>query len=512
MELATALIWTLRIALPIVLFWFYFRFQSKEDSKAGPSKFIYGRVLLLNQRRAVLADTGDVPESLANLKLVNEETAPFLFTTGRRGVRGTRESRGTDRDRSGTERRERREERRDMQPDPGSETKGQGQADTSKPPSADVVDAALDEPEVAAAEEKAHLESLLNYVAFNRKDPQRTFLLDEDAAPPPPPPRRPEPVPSADASGGEQKRSSITGDAAERANLEAQMVLRGAINFKRAGVAQDLYDRLHESNVAVTERTFVLLIDACVLSDDLKGSSDFLMKMEAAGFTPDADVLDKVMELYSQKKALRESEKSETDPKAPNPSFLDDLLQGPSTRAKLSSSARLFVPMSEVDLSQAPPPPPTSSNSKSVVTLSKEEVSTAEESGGDELEEVPEQPQRTALKASARPFESASFTAPFAWPEPYHYDEHYDNVYGAEYDPQYDYQHETQPVRSAGAMRGRMGPRGPAKATVESKEKHSAGKKRGKTGSEEKGEVKKSDTAKAKAKDKSGVKMTWVAK
>merc|ERR1719158_343154 len=44
------------------------------------------------------------------------------------------------------------------------------------------------------------------------------------------------------------------------------------------------------------------MIEACIRGGDLPGISDFLQKMEAAGFCPPSNLLDKVMDLYAWQK------------------------------------------------------------------------------------------------------------------------------------------------------------------------------------------------------------------
>merc|ERR1719199_982683 len=97
------------------------------------------------------------------------------------------------------------------------------------------------------------------------------------------------------------------------------------------------------------------MIEACINANDLKGASDFLMKMEAAGHSPELDLLDKVMDLYSQHKMLRAS-----DTAMPAPSMFvgEEKAQDDGPRAKLSSGAPIFVPMFMSGTAQPPPPPP----------------------------------------------------------------------------------------------------------------------------------------------------------
>jgi hypothetical protein len=232
---------------------------------------------------------------------------------------------------------------------------------------------AAPEPTLSPEEEKMHLESLLNYVAFNRKDPQRTFLPDE--APPPPPPK---PLPTKKPDGTKieapaaaapptavaesvpsfDSGSLVTGDEAAKANAEAQMVLGGAIKFRRVDVATNLYDKLIQSQVEISEKTFALMIESCVLASDLKNASDFLLKMEASGHSPETELLDKVMDLYSQVKTTKRENKKANhgtyeDSTARSAGFAespDRIVNAESSkgrtplRTKLSSAANTFIP------------------------------------------------------------------------------------------------------------------------------------------------------------------------
>jgi len=157
------------------------------------------------------------------------------------------------------------------------------------------------------------------------------------------------------------------------------------------------------------------MIEGCVLAGDLKSASDFLMKMETSGFCPESDLLDKVMDLYSQQKSQRQ--KQAEAPKEPTPmgaapsplgagapAFApggggeaaegdaeklaeDDLAKSSSLRSrlKLSSDAPVFVP----SFMPAPPAPPA-----------------ADAPAGERPEEGEGRTSlRTRLVASAKPFE-----------------------------------------------------------------------------------------------------------
>ncbi|CAE7479281.1 CWC27, partial [Symbiodinium natans] len=172
------------------------------------------------------------------------------------------------------------------------------------------------------SEEKMNLESFLNYVAFNKKTQAPT----------------PQVLDLSEAS-------------ADRANAEAQMVLRGSMGFKRVDVAKDLFAQLDAASVDVSATTFTLMIEACVVARDLKSASDFLMKMEASGHSPNSELLDKVLDLYSNQKAQKEVSKADRVKEDPDAEL--DLEAIALTRQKLKSDAPIFVPSFGI-----PPPPP----------------------------------------------------------------------------------------------------------------------------------------------------------
>mmetsp|Transcript_8034 Transcript_8034/g.19951 ORF Transcript_8034/g.19951 Transcript_8034/m.19951 type:complete len:529 (+) Transcript_8034:136-1722(+) len=456
-EVATALVWALRILLPIILFCIYFKLQApKDETYPGPTKNQHSRHKLLQQRKAVV-DQG-TPESMRNLTRVGPDVAPELFEKNLRSSRGRG---GPREDRQQREDRGERRERREREP------REQGERSSRRGPSEKTPATALPaerlaaapveaEPEESAppapspAEEKMHLESLLNYVAFNRKEQQRTFLPDPEA-PPPPPPKPPVKVVEAEGTlipSLEIAANAVTGEAAAKANAEAQMVLGGAIKFKRVDVAKKLYEQLAEQQVEVSEKTFSLMIESCVLACDLKNASDFLMNMEAAGHSPDTELLDKVMDLYSQQKLRREQEQAATEDAAKTPllfprhddpaagfetsagaaaagsispavaadlGMMDDPVGGPSSflpmpanhdaqcegfggadaqRTKLSSKSSLFVP------TFVPPPPPPKPTLETAVANDETKADDPSALAG-----------RTALKASSRPFQPQGTSA-----------------------------------------------------------------------------------------------------
>ena len=109
----------------------------------------------------------------------------------------------------------------------------------------------------------------------------------------PPPPSSPPPPPHGDKPALEFQ---------SKANLDAQMVLRGAIAFGKYDVTHDVVDSLAGAKVTPSFDTFLLMIEAMIASNDLPQASEYLMKMEQEGHSPDAMLLDRVMDLYAEYK------------------------------------------------------------------------------------------------------------------------------------------------------------------------------------------------------------------
>jgi pentatricopeptide repeat protein len=390
MDLATALIWTLRILLPVILFCIYFKLQSPKDEQQETSSGVrFTREKLLARRKATM--DCPVPEALAEIAMKDQSQAPTIFGSGRsggggkggkqreRGERGDRGERGEKREKGDNKRTDRSIEQ--QAPEDPIETEATQSAQFVTSP---VVDTKM---------EKMQVETLVNFVAFNQVGrQQRVFLPDTEGGPPPPPPPRP-------AANGE----SVTGEKAEKANIDAQMVLRGSIKFERAEVTTLLYEQLSDQSVEITEATFTLMIEACLRARELKLASDFLLKMENAGFCPDSELLDKVMDLYSIQKSQREREKqAQAEAEAqmaaegnlamlfpPVPS-VDDALDG--SRAKLSSEAAVFVPsFAESKLSM---------NALPFVPITGDEPTDRSVEAP-----APDEGTRTKLKATSKPFE-----------------------------------------------------------------------------------------------------------
>eukprot|EP00930_Biecheleria_cincta_P002877 TRINITY_DN103852_c0_g1_i1.p1 TRINITY_DN103852_c0_g1~~TRINITY_DN103852_c0_g1_i1.p1 ORF type:complete len:539 (-),score=132.48 TRINITY_DN103852_c0_g1_i1:135-1751(-) len=411
MELTTALIWTLRIVLPIILFCVYIKFQTSKDdqalSKPTSTKNRYARSIILAHRKAAAGKPKH--EDLSNLVLKDQSQAPELFQGaegGRRpGGRGSGRSAGGQR---GEERRDRpkREPREPREPKEHGE-KGERESRRSQRQPSELEKRLFEEAPVAtpAAEgaaqltedqEKMHLESLLNYVAFNRKDQQRNFMLDEDGEPPPPPPKKPAVAASTTGGGEQQSVKELAKMTTEKANEEAQMVLRGAINFKRVDVAKDLHAQLVAQNVDISESTYELMIEASILAKDISSSTDFLMKMESSGHSPCSELLDKVLDLYSSEKTQREQRKKMKAAEVAEP------IKAEEARAKLKSDAPIFVPSFGI-----PPPPPKPKEAPDGAGTEGGEPAAAPTEAADQTpsaEATTQSEPRTKLKSAAQAF------------------------------------------------------------------------------------------------------------
>jgi len=404
-ELATWLIRGLRVILPIILFLIYRSWQlPKEEQYPGPTEHVYDRARLLARRPLSLeGDAAEKPSALSSLCLKDQQEAPNLFQAPVRQLRGA-----PRRDDRRDDRRDRRNERREARSRalddavPATE-----EVERSEGPTVGIGTSIS-----SAMEERMYAESLLNYVAFNRKEQQRIFLPDKAGIPPPPPPKaRPLTQDVAHVMGADSGHTLGNGkptmpeDVVQKANADAQLVLRGALNLKCANVAKDIHEQLTETKVKISESTFMLMVEVCVLAHDLKSASDFLMKMETSGYCPESHLLDKVMELYSQQKAEREQEKlkiAEAKMKQEAAeantadgdiaAALDELLDA-QPRVKLSSGAPIFVPGvpgEPAAAAEAATAAPTHQQEKEGPAPSKSPVPTL---------------QRTRLTTTAKPFE-----------------------------------------------------------------------------------------------------------
>lgn len=296
------IIWLVRVVVPIILFFVWYKSQTKEDQEEdGPA---YDRDELVAVRQA--AGCTDAPPSLRSLKLMEETELQKLGFAG-----AAVSAKGARRDRDGA---------------PGG-GKGGGKAKGSGKGGGSSVELAAasksggtsggggigvgvggggseaskkeavqngEKVPLLPDEDRDKLQSLLTWVAFSHKDrPQRYFLPDKalGCAPPIPKPPLVAPTPLS------------ASEASAKANSEAQAVLQG-LNLPKLGlqcssIAQALYHKMQEEKIQIAEATFVLMVDASVSARDLKLASELLMKMESNGYCPNSAMLDKVMDLYA---------------------------------------------------------------------------------------------------------------------------------------------------------------------------------------------------------------------
>ncbi|CAE8739849.1 unnamed protein product [Polarella glacialis] len=268
-----------RILLPILIFFITFGHKIEMwISSWGPK---HGRDPLLRHRQATRGC--EKPEALATLLMVTADMAPDLFQKPEPSQKEWPRREG----KVGETRKGKRHPGEDLAV-PAQQVHSHGSEEHLAADRMSVQNAELE----ATDDERRQLQRLVNFMAFTRQLPQRVFLPESD----PPPPARPQEQPARRRHLG--RPSTIR--AAELANKEAQMVLHGALRQSNgsavAHVAKGLY--AHLSDVELHKETYSLMVEACVKVNDLQAASDFLIKMEAAGFVLEHDLLDKVMEVY----------------------------------------------------------------------------------------------------------------------------------------------------------------------------------------------------------------------
>mmetsp|Transcript_122541 Transcript_122541/g.273667 ORF Transcript_122541/g.273667 Transcript_122541/m.273667 type:complete len:440 (-) Transcript_122541:108-1427(-) len=309
---AANIVWVVRILLPILLFWIWYQSQ---PSKGYGGKNRYSRDKFLAVRRALPEHGEDEDEDtkqspLSGLRLVDEAVAQKLL--GIPPPRGGGAGAGARRDAPRPKRSS--GDKAVLGISEGSlaqATAGQGRK-SSDGGSAEAAAAESPQGSLLTEEERMHLASLLNFVAYRHKEqPQRIFLPAEDN-PPPPPPRPPQ-------LGGEE--AGVAESA--KANTEAQLTLKGALNpkieMKCSEVAKALHQQMADANIKPSEVTFSLMAKTCINAGDLRGASDFLMKMESAGYSADSSLLDKIMELYVESRASNKAGSSSATQRTAEP-------------------------------------------------------------------------------------------------------------------------------------------------------------------------------------------------
>lgn len=221
LDVVEIIIWTLRILLPFSLFWIYLKLQPPSFKDQGRQGCVLSRQSLLAHRK--LAAGGSSHQARVP-KMADQATAPQLFK-------------------------------------PEAEVKSPKRERTPERVH-----------KVSTGESKAQLEQLVNYMAFNRWEQQRTFFSDMDS---------------------------------KKANADAVVILKCAVNMKRKEVIMDLYEQLMDSQVEIAEHTFTHVIKACMEFGLGESAGSVLVQMEAAGHRPSAGLVDRVMELYSQSRSVK---------------------------------------------------------------------------------------------------------------------------------------------------------------------------------------------------------------
>jgi len=276
-----------RIAIPILVL--FVAFGPKIDAWLSSWGPYYSRDEMLSHWKVTKKCVK--PDELNGLTLVTAETAPLIFQKPEVPERTSRQKKKSEKvDKA--EKAERYEKADKTFEKPTLERR-ENDSTTEKPNMS--VQETLEPVETNdSSKQQMHFESLINFMAFNRQQPQRVFLPVAD---PPVPRKKGSQVPT------------ITGKDARKANLEAQMVLRGALELEvekpnplLSGVAKSLCDQLTSASVEIQSETFALMVKACIKVLDLPACSDFLCRIEAAGQVLDNSLMDHVMELYWDQK------------------------------------------------------------------------------------------------------------------------------------------------------------------------------------------------------------------
>eukprot|EP00438_Fugacium_kawagutii_P032727 Skav229147 [mRNA] locus=scaffold1875:242981:245351:+ [translate_table: standard] len=285
-----------RIALPIFIL--FVAFGPKIDAWLSSWGPVYSKKEMLRHWKVAQKSfkKDQKPSELSNLAMVTAETAPLLFQKPEVPERTSKQKKKSEKlDKS------EKVERAEKVVEKSVIDKATEDLVTDKSTGHE---ATPDQVKPDEAAKQMHFESLMNFMAFNRHQPQRVFLPVGD----PPPPRKAGP-----------RRPTITGTDAMQANLEAQMVLQGALELELetpnkllSGVARSLCDQLTRASVEIQAETFSLMVKACIKVMDLTSCSDFLCRIEAAGQVLDNTLMDHVMELYWDQK--RRGPEPETEP------------------------------------------------------------------------------------------------------------------------------------------------------------------------------------------------------
>jgi len=316
------LIWVIRLLFPLVVFWFYWRDNSKPKVAPTPIEFVYDRKYLLSVKGGYRNDSEAKSRVMKTMfvealssngsrrsgksqvsgkKRVGDSSsnqdAVSLESTTRAGGQGQVKTSaakratdgvigGHDTNAGGAAVEDTSGHDRDMR---GDMRDGYGMR-------AAVENTAQPRREAERARD-SNIESLVNYLSFN--PPTKRLFLPET---PPPPPATPAVYNAAEC----QRKSA-------KSNEEAISILRGALSFKKVAVAHRLYEQLTQEKLTIKEETFNLMVQLAVAAKDIKAASNFLMKMESAGLCPSVKLLGTVMQLYSQTKT---NNKTQSQPQA----------------------------------------------------------------------------------------------------------------------------------------------------------------------------------------------------
>lgn len=306
-KIATAyIIWIVRIALPVIFFWIWYRTQPEKESwYSQPHEVSISRDEFMKLRKAI--GVSAAPQSMANLTVMNESALPEAYRA-RPTTRAKRDNQPRRVEESRSSAPPASEHRDPVNNEEDGKAAGAKecpqavvQRSSRSPPSeqhdpgsgADDGGAARargEQPQnkkLADEDSRAQIQAVLNYVTFSHKErPQRIFL--PDTGQPPPPPRK----------GADDNRASA------KVNLDVQTALKWGhkLDFNLPVVSKLLYRQLSESRVHASGGTLSLMAEYCADAGDLRGASSFLMRMEENGHCPDTALLDKVMDLYTEEK------------------------------------------------------------------------------------------------------------------------------------------------------------------------------------------------------------------
>eukprot|EP00425_Heterocapsa_triquetra_P046581 CAMPEP_0195087668 /NCGR_PEP_ID=MMETSP0448-20130528/27449_1 /TAXON_ID=66468 /ORGANISM="Heterocapsa triquestra, Strain CCMP 448" /LENGTH=315 /DNA_ID=CAMNT_0040121261 /DNA_START=24 /DNA_END=971 /DNA_ORIENTATION=+ len=288
-------VWLVRLLLPCLLFWIWYRTQAN----SGSDDYVYPRGLLLAVKEFTEeAKESEVPTEIRRIRMAPDAQVQRVLgrSQGGPGARGPPRAMQRHGSNNTSPPIDAKKAPRTLFADGDDEDAAAGVAVGGGAS----VEKAVAAPSklVLSERERAQHEALLNFAAFSHRDePQRVFLCD---GPPPPPPRKALP---ADVDAAEAK-----------ANADAQVVLKGAINpklgIKSADVTRNLMRQFADAGVIPSEATYSLMVETCVATADLQGASDLLMRMESAGYCADGELLERVMGLYAK---VRESSPVDND-------------------------------------------------------------------------------------------------------------------------------------------------------------------------------------------------------